>query len=167
MYSVRVSWWGCRSVRQDSAKKKIIKIDEWGWRWGGAAVLICCPSLSGDLCCCGDELTAVPDCLELLWYRDLRLKGRDTRGFLSDQQAFSDQLWILVVYSQQLISSAQDEDSINGLFWSKVPSSTKTRMGELCPLALNLMFSLFNKNPKSNYTTNLLKDAQFKEHFMV
>lgn len=35
---------------------------------------------------------------------------------------------------------------------------------------LNLMFSLFNKNPKSNYATNLLatlKDAQFKEHFMV
>lgn len=32
------------------------------------------PRLSGDLCCCGNKLTAVPDGLELLRNRNLRLR---------------------------------------------------------------------------------------------
>lgn len=31
------------------------------------------PRLAGDLCCCGNELVAVPDGLELLWNGELRL----------------------------------------------------------------------------------------------
>lgn len=31
------------------------------------------PRLSGDLCCCGNELAAVPDGLELLGNGELRL----------------------------------------------------------------------------------------------
>lgn len=56
------------SVRKAFAKKG------WGWCRGGVAIFSRCSGLPGDLCCCGDELLAVPDGLELLGNGALRLR---------------------------------------------------------------------------------------------
>lgn len=56
------------SVRKAFAKKG------WGWCRGGVAIFSHCSGLPGDLCCCGDELLAVPDGLELLGNGALRLR---------------------------------------------------------------------------------------------
>lgn len=65
--TVRVSWWGGGSVRKAFAKKGGDGVEE-----GRPFHLL--PRLSGDLCCCGNKLTAVPDGLELLRNRNLRLR---------------------------------------------------------------------------------------------
>lgn len=45
-----------------------------GCRWTGRGSRVtCCPRLSSYLCYCGDQLLAIPDGLELLRNRELRL----------------------------------------------------------------------------------------------
>lgn len=81
------------SVRKAFAKKG------WGWCRGGVAIFSRCSGLPGDLCCCGDELLAVPDGLELLGNGALRLREGVRREvqlkFIFDMQDESGIFFIL------------------------------------------------------------------------